>query len=178
MTALGPIDKKAENQLYFKAGIAFEHLKLAVQTFETYLQASGPEATPDYYKARNFLRDGEKFFQEAVKEAKRLLGPLPPYASSEFEKWRAEFLIQHRIQVDAGEYDAIKEDLAENGQLIQWIPQEDVERLLMKNYEAQRTGKRRLSNIKVRIILDRLQELLDQANGLKKSAMAKLQAGA
>ncbi|MGB7294425.1 MAG: hypothetical protein WBC70_02465 [Candidatus Aminicenantales bacterium] len=178
MTALGPIDKKAENQLYFKAGIAFDHLRLAIQAFEKYLQKAGPEATPDYYKARNFLRDGEKFHQEALKEAKRLLGPLPPYASADFEKWRSDFLSRHRIQVDAGEFDALKEELARNGQLDQWIAPDDIKRLLAKNYDVQKTGKRKLSNIKVRIILDRLQELLDQANGLKKKAMTKLQSGA
>ncbi|MBN2408790.1 MAG: hypothetical protein JXE07_03555 [Candidatus Aminicenantes bacterium] len=176
--ALGPMDKKTENQLYFKAGIAFDHLRLAVQTFEKYVQSSGPDTTPDYYKARNFLRDGEKFFQEALKEAKRLLGPLPPYASAEFEKWRTEFLSRHRIQVDTSELDALKEELSRDGQLDQWIAPEDTERLLAKNYDTQKSGKRKLSNIKVRIILDRLQEYLDQAQDLKKKAMTKLQSGA
>lgn len=176
--APGTIDRKAENQLYFKAGIAFDHLKLAAQTFETYLQAAGPETTPDYYKARNFLRDGEKFFQEALKEAKRLLGPLPPYASADFEKWRTEFLSRHRIQVEPGELDALQKELIADGQLGQWIAPEDIERLLAKNYETQKAGKRRLPNIKVRIILDRLQEIFDQAQELRKRAMSKLQSGA
>lgn len=171
------MNKKIENQLYFKAGIAFDHLKLAIQTFETYLNTVGQEATPDYYKARNFLRDGEKFYEETLKEAKRLLGPLPLYSSADFEKWRTDFLSRHRIKVDVQEFDPLKEELARNGQLGQWIAPEDIERLLAKDYEAQKSGKRKLVNIKVRIILDRLQELLGQAGDLKKKTMLKLQSG-
>ena len=172
------MDKKAENQLTLKAGSAFDYLKMAVQTFERYLNAGGPEATPDYYKARNFLRDGEKFFEEALKEAKKLLGPLPPYSSAVFEKWRTDFLSEHRIQVEAQELNSLKDELTKNDQLGQWIDPGDIERLLAKNYEAQKSGKRKLANIKVRIILDRLWELRVLADGLKKKAMAKLQAGA
>ena len=171
-------ERKTENQLYFKAGNAFDYLKLSIQSFETYLRAPGPEATPEYYKARNFLRDGEKYFAEGLKEAKKLLGPLPPYASAEYEKWRTEFLSQHGIRVEAGELNSLKEELSRNEQLGQWLPPEDMERLLARNFEAQKSGKRKLANIKVRIILDRLQELLDKANGLKTEAMAKLQSGA
>jgi hypothetical protein len=171
------MNKKAENQLYFKAGIAFDHLKRAVEAFESYLNASWQEASSDYYKARNFLRDGEKFYGETLQEAKRLLGPPPAYSSADFEKWRSNFLSEHRIQVEAQEFNDLKEELVRNGQLGQWIGLEDTERLLAKDYEAQRSGKRKLANIKVRIILDRLQELLTQAGDLKKQAMAKLQAG-
>lgn len=172
------MNKKLENQLYFKAGSAFDHLKLAVQTFESYLNKKGQEATPDYYKARNFLRDGERLCEETFKEAKRLLGPLPPYSSADFEKWRTDFLSEHRIQIDTQEYNDLREELARNEQLGQWIARDDIERLLAKNYENQKSGKRKLANIKVRIILDRLKELLNEAGDLKNKAMVKLQSGA
>jgi hypothetical protein len=175
-TGAGSMNKKAENQLYFKAGIAFDHLKRSVQAFESYLNATGQEADSDYYKARNFLRDGEKFYAETLKEAKRLLGPPPAYSSAVFEKWRSDFLSEHRIRVEAQELNDLREELIRNGQMEQWIGLEDIERLLAKDYEAQKSGKRKLANIKVRIILDRLQELLGQAGDLKKQAMAKLQA--
>lgn len=170
--------KKIENQLYFKIGNAFDYLKLAVQTFETYLSTAGQEGTPDYYKARNFLRDGEKFCEEAFQEAKRLLGPLPLYSSADFEKWRTDFLSEHRIRVDTQEFNDLKGELARNEQLGQWMALGDIERLLAKNYEAQKSGKRKLAHIKVRVLLDRLSELRGQAGDLKKKAMAKLQSGA
>ena len=169
---------KVENQLYFKAGLAFDSYKQALKAFETYLGGPGAGATPEYYKARNYLRDADKFYEETFAEAKKLLGPLPPYASSEFEKWRADFLSQHKILVESREFSALKEELAQNGQLVRWVESPDLERLLAKDYEAQKTGKRKMANIKVRIMLDRLQELAAQAAGLKKRAQEKLQSGA
>src|SRR4030043_2191689 len=168
-------NSKVENQLYFKAGMAFDALKSAIRTFELYLQNVTPDAAPYYYKARNYLRDAEKFYKEAFNEAKKLLGPLPAYASAEFEKWRSDFLSQHKILVKSQEFAALKEELIQNGQLVRWIESPDLERLLTKDYEAQKTGQRKMANIKVRILLDRLQELLTQANDLKKRAMEKLQ---
>jgi hypothetical protein len=168
-------NSKIENQLYFKAGLAFDSLKLAIKTFESFLANAGPASIPDYYKARNYLRDADKFYEEAFAEAKKLLGPLPPYGTSEFEKWRSDFLSQHKILVESQEFAALKEELGQNGQLVRWIESPDLERLLTKDYEAQKIGKRKMANIKVRIMLDRLQELLAQANDLKKRSMEKLQ---
>lgn len=170
------MDRKSENQLFLKAGSAFDYLKLAIQTFERYLDAKEKEATTDYYKARNFLRDGEKSCEETLREAKKLLGPLPSYSTAVFEKWRSDFISEHRIQVETQEYNDLKEVLVKNEQLGQWIAPLDIERLLAKNFENQRSGKRNPANIKVRIILDRLQELRRLAGDLKKRAMAKLQA--
>lgn len=172
------MNNKIENQLYFKAGLAFDSFKLAIKTFESFLENAGPASTPDYYKARNYLRDAEKSYQECFTEAKKLLGPLPAYASAEFEKWRSDFVSQHRILVESQEFASLKEELSQNGQLARWIESAELERLLAKHYETQKTGKRRMANIKVRIILDRLQELLARADDLKKRAQAKLQNGA
>jgi len=171
-------NSKVENQLYFKAGMAFDALKSAIRTFEIYLQNVTPDAAPYYYKARNYLRDAEKFYKEAFNEAKKLLGPVPAYASPEFEKWRSDFLSQHRILTESGEFSALREELVQDGQLSRWLESPDLDRLLAKSYESQKTGKRKLANIKVRIVLDRLQELLVQANDLKKKSMEKLQSGA
>lgn len=171
------MDRQTENILYFKAGTCYDSLKLAIETFKEYLKAEVPASDPSYYKARNYLRDGEKFFQEALKEAKRLLGPLPAYSSPDFEKWRADFLSQHKILTSGQEFEALKEELLTDEQLGLWLSQEDIARLLLKNYESQRSGKRKLSNIKGRIILDGLSELLGRSQQLKKAAMEKLQRG-
>ena len=171
-------NNKVENQLYLKAGLAFDSFKLAIKTFEFFLESAGQASTPDYYKARNYLRDAEKFHQEAFSEARKLLGPLPMYASADFEKWRSDFLNQHKILVDSQEFADLKEELSQNGQLVRWIESPDLERLLAKDYDAQKTGKRKIANIKVRILLDRLQELLAYANELKKRAQEKLQSQA
>jgi hypothetical protein len=171
-------NSKVENLLYFKANQAFESCILAIRMFESYLGTAGPGATPDYYKARNYLRDAEKFYNETFAEAKKLLGPLPPYSSAEFEKWRSEFLSQHKILVESQEFESLKEELSKSEQILRWIGSADLDRLLLKNYDAQKTGKRKISNIKIRILLDRLREMMILADSLKKRAMEKLQKGA
>lgn len=174
---LGRMNKKEENQLYLKAASCFDTLSLSIETFEGFLREASPASSPSYYKARNYLRDAEKFHQEVFKEAKRLLGPMPVYASADFEKWRQDFLGQHHILAAGQEREAIKEELLADGHLSQWMSGADIERLLDKNFEAQKTGKRRLANVKVRIILDKLTELLAEAQQLRKKSMEKFQAG-
>jgi len=169
------VNGKVENLLYFKAGLSFDAFKLAIKMFEAFLAAAGSGESPDYYKARNYLRDADKFYKEAFAEAKKLLGPLPPYAAAEFEKWRSDFVRQHKLLTESQEFAALKEEMAQDAQLVRWIDSPDLERLLAKEYEPQKTGKRKLANIKTRIMLDRLQELAIQANDLKKKAQEKLQ---
>ena len=167
------MNKKIENLLYFRVSDCFDSLKLAVQTFGNYLKSEGAAASPEYYKARNYLRDGEKFYQEAFKEAKRLLGPLPPHSGADVEKWRMEYLEQHKILASSKELEEMKAEVSGDEYLKRWMSRDDIERLLAKDFEAQRTGKRKLANIKVRILLDKLTELLAQAKELNKKAMDK-----
>ena len=171
------MNRKEENQLYLKASSCFDTLKLAIETFEDFLRVESPASSPSYYRARNFLRDAEKFHQEVLIEAKRLLGPMPVYATADFEKWRLEFLSQHHILAANREREAIKKELLADGHLSQWMSQGDIERFIDKNFEAQKTGKRKLANIKVRVILDKLTELLAEAQQLRKKAREKFQAG-
>ncbi len=172
------INTKIENQLYFKATRCFDSLKLAVSTFEQYLGPEVPGNSPSYYKARNYLREAETAFEETLAEAKRLLGPLPGYAAADFEKWRSEFLNRHKIVAESQELNSLREELLRDENLARWLLPVDVERLLLKNFEPQTKGKRRLANIKIRIVLDGLMTLLYRARELHKNAMEKMKAGA
>jgi len=167
------MNRKEENQLFIKIETCFDTLKLAVETFEDYLKEESEAASPSYYKARNYLRDAEKFHEEVFKEAKRLLGPTPIYASAEFEKWRQEFLSQHHILAEGQEREAIKKELLADSRLAAWLSEADIERLLSRNFESQKSGKRKLANIKMRIVLDKLNERLAEARELRKRAMEK-----
>jgi hypothetical protein len=171
------MSKKIENVLYFKAANCFDHLGLARTAFTEFLEGAGPEALSSYYRARNYLRDAEAEHADALKEAKRLVGPLPQYSVREFEKWRSDFLSQYKILAESQELSALKDELEKNGLVSQYMSPEDVQRLLDKNYETQKTGKRKLANIKVRIILDRLGELMKEVQGLARRAREKFQAG-
>lgn len=172
------MSKKPENLLYLKAGSCFDLISLAQASFIEFLKQPGTEALPKYYRARNYLRDAESAYNEAFKEAKRLVGPLPvAYNSAEFEKWRGEFVTQYRIITAGQDHDALKSEILEDSLVSQYIGPGDAERLLAKNFEAQRTGKRKLENLKVRILFDKLGELLNAAQALAKEAREKFQAG-
>lgn len=172
------IDTRVEDQFHFKAGLSFDSFALAIKTFESFLNREGTPSSAEYYRARNYLRDAEKFYKATFDEARKLLGPLPPYASPDFEKWRSDFLARHKILVESQEFNSLKQELVQGGQLLRWIESPELDRLLVKHYEAQKSGQRKLANIKVRILLDRLQELLIQAGELKRRAQQKLQSGA
>jgi len=168
---------KSENVLYFKAGNCFDFVGLAQASFVEFLKEPGSESLPKYYRARNYLRDAESAYNEAFKEAKRLVGPLPPYSSAEFEKWRSDFLAQYRIVTSGQDLEALKAELLKDGLFNQYLGPKDVERLLAKNYETQRTGNRKLANLKVRILFDKLGELMNATQALAKEAREKFQAG-
>lgn len=168
---------KSENLLYFKAGNCFNLVGLAQSSFVEFLGQPGAESLPKYYRARNYLRDAESAYSEAFKEAKRLVGPLPPYSSSEFEKWRSDFVLQYRIVAAGQDFESIKEEMLKDPLFSQYIGPGDIERLLAKNFEAQRTGKRKPANLKVRVLFDKLGELMSAAHALAKEARQKFQAG-
>jgi hypothetical protein len=172
------VDKKEENLLYIKISGCFDDLKLTIEAFKDFLHESCPPQDPLYYKARNYLRLAEKLNEEAVQEAKRLLGPVEAYEAADFEAWRADFLQQHKILAESEDLNGLKEELGQDEFLKQWISSDDIGRLLAKDYEPQMRGKRKLCNIKVRIVLDRLAELLGEAQKLKKQAQDKFQSGA
>jgi len=172
-----PISKKIENLLYVKAGSCFDLISLAQAAFVEFLKEPGTESQPKYYRARNYLRDAENAYNEAFKEAKRLVGPLPPYSSPEFERWRTEFVTQHSILAGGQDLNALKEELLKDGLVSQYIGPGDVDRLLSKNFETQRTGKRKLENLKVRIFFDKLGESMKATHGLAREAREKFQAG-
>jgi hypothetical protein len=173
---MSKINNKIENVLYIKASGCFNSLRLAILSFEEFLKEPVATAAPIYYRARNYLRDAKKFHNEVLEEARRLMGPLPKYSAVDFEKWRADFLAQHHIVVESRDYDSLREELLANGQLVQWMGRENIERLLAKDFEPQQRDKRKLENIKVRIILDQLREDLAAAEELNKTAMERLRA--
>lgn len=166
-----------DNLLYVKAESCFDLLSLAQAAFVDFLKDPGAEATPKYYRARNYIRDAEAAYNEAFKEAKRLVGPLPPYSSPEFEKWRSEFVTQYSITAASQDLEGLKDELTKDPLISQYLGPGDVDRLLAKNYEAQRSGKRKLANLKVRILFDRLGELMAAVHALARQAREKFQAG-
>jgi hypothetical protein len=164
-----------ENLIYQKASKCWEYVDKSIEIFDTLLQHEGDFNTPDYYKARNLLRDAEGFLNDALKNAKKLLGPTPAYTSENYQKWRDELLEEFQILAMSQEYEELKSELFGDDFLCEWLDKKSIESLLKKHFQTQQTGKRKLSNIKVRIILDCLDELITQAKEMNKRSIQKQQ---
>jgi len=170
-----PMEKYVEVQIFPKVTKSFEDITAAQAILERLVEEGASFNTADYYKARNYLKEAEALFQEAIKNAKKLLGPLPDYTSEDFLKWRIEMLEKNRILAKSQEFDALKSELTEDAFLRKLMSEQDISLLLESHFQSQQEGKRKLTNIKVRIVLDKLQESLSNAKELQKKAFFKQQ---
>jgi len=164
-----------EREIYQKAAKCFELLNKSIQLFEGYLREASPQNAPDYYRARNFLRDGETFFKETLNEARRLLGPAPIYTSQEFEKRRIQFLEDGNILAKSQDFNDLKAELQMDENLKLFLQEAEIENLLRTYYDLQQTGKRKLANIKIRMLVAKIHSVLAKAQDLQKESLKKHQ---
>ena len=165
-----------ERDIYIKASRSQDLLSKSIQAFQGYLLDNVAAGDPIYYRARNLLKEGKIFFEETLKEAKKLLGPMPAYAAKEFEQWKARVLEENRIIVSGESPDDLKAALMNDEFIKTMMSETGIEAYVRDHFETQRSGKRKLANIKVRMMLDRLLSLVDQGQELQKAAQKKHQA--
>ncbi len=166
---------QVEREIYIRATRCFELLSDSIRTFKDYLENRIPASDPQYYRARNFLKEGKAFFDQTLQDAKKLLGPIPVYAAKDFEEWRSRALVENKIIVQGQTMGDLKVELANDDFVRGIMSAEEIERYLQAHFEAQKSGKRKLANIKIRMTLDRLAELLAEGQGLQKDAQRKQQ---
>jgi hypothetical protein len=166
---------QVEREIYIRATRCFELLSDSIRTFRDYLADRIPASDPEYYRARNFLKEGKAFFDQTLQDAKKLLGPVPVYAAKDFEKWRSRALVDNKIVVQGQTLDDLKVELAGDEFVKTIMSAEEVESYLQAHFEAQKSGKRKLANIKIRMTLDRLAGLLAEGQQLQKNAQRKQQ---
>ena len=169
------MEKFAEAQIFPNVSKSFEDLASARSILRRLLDESVAFNSAEYYRARNFVKSGEAFYQEALKNARKLLGPLPEYASEEFIKWREEIVEKRHILAKSQEFDPLKSELLEDENMKSWMTDDEITFYLQKHFHSQQEGKRKLVNIKVRIVLVKLQESILQAKELQKKAFDKQQ---
>jgi hypothetical protein len=160
-----------ENQIYQKASKCWECVNKSFEIFSSLLAEDGEFNSAEYYKARDLLRDADGFYKETLENAKKLLGPIPVYATEDYQKWRDELLEEFQILAMSEEYEDLRSELIEDEFLRKWMDEKSIELLLKKNFQAQQSGKRKLANIKVRIILDRLEDLLNRVKDMNQEAV-------
>jgi len=167
--------KFIEEHIYSKVARCFNSVNKAAKLFQGFLDMEDTSIFPDYYRARTMLREGEEAYKDALRNAKKMLGPLPEYVKEDYLKWRAEFLEQHQVLAKNQELEELRKELETSDFLNQWMTAEDICESLDQYYHSQQEGNRKLANIKVRIILDKLKEVLINTKELQKQTMKKQQ---
>ncbi len=156
---------------------AYEALSQSVNLFQIYLNDKTPASATEYYRAKSLLKEGKLFFEEALKEAKKLVGPLPPYSTPEYEHWREETAKDVKLILgDKVDYEEIKKMMLLDSCLPRLFSPEELESYLARYYEDQQKGKRKLENLKCRLAIARLDDLIHQGEELLLQAQKKLQA--
>lgn len=160
-----------ERDLFLHAARSFELFKKAIRTFDDYLLKKLPPKSQEYYQARSFLRQGQDLFDETLKKAKQLLGPISPYSPQELEKQRAQLLMENKIIVRGLSLNDLREELVQDEFLKTMLSAEEIAAYLKDHFISQASGKRKLANIKMRMIFDKLKTL--SAKGLELQAAAQ-----
>ena len=168
------MDVHTENIIYLKASKCLDSVNRSIQLLNDLLQKNDPSRASDYYLARNYMRKGAALYEEALEKAKKLLGPTPEYVPEKLEKWRSDMLERNQVLAKSEKKKDLRTELKNDEVLKRWVSPKEIDAFLRKHFKAQKSGVRKLSNIKVRIILDKLKELLIQAQELQKKTMEQL----
>jgi len=170
-----PIEAKKEKAIFQKAIRSYELVVKAAQTFRTFLGDNHPAQSPDYYLARNFLRDAETLYEEALAEAKKLLGPLPGYVSSQVADSKKAMLEAMSVVAKSADLTNLQAELERDEFVAGMFKPDEIALYIRANFENQRKGKRKLPNIKARMTLDKIARKLAQARELRERAQQKHQ---
>src|SRR5512136_2425754 len=122
-----------EREIYIRASRSFAILSEAITSFKGYLEPRTAASAPEYYRARNLLKEGKAFFDQTLQDAKKLLGPIPIYAAKDFEGWRSQGLIENKIVVQGQTLEELRTELMNDDFLRSIMPPEDIESYLRAN---------------------------------------------
>jgi hypothetical protein len=164
-----------ERDIYIRGARCFELLTKSIQTFREYLGARTPPNDPQYYRARNLLKEGRGFFDQTLADAKKLLGPIPVYAPKDFEQLRSRLLVENKIVVQGRTLEELTAELQSDDFVKTIMTSAEVADYMQVHFTAQSSGKRKLQNIKIRMALDKLAALSAEGLELQKKAQQKEQ---
>lgn len=169
------VDPSTEKLIYPKASKCASSLQKTVDLFLQFLDETHAATSPEYYKARKFYKEAKAFYEEALKNAKRLLGPMPEYVTDEYLRWRENLLENYHVLAKSQELKALHHELSQDDFLNRFMSREEIKHYLDLVFPSQKEGKRKVENIKVRIVFEKLLELFRQAEELQKKAQDKHQ---
>lgn len=164
-----------ERDIYIRGARCFELLTKSIQTFKEYLGAKTPPNDPQYYRARNLFKEGKRFFDQTLGDAKKLLGPIPVYAPKDFEQVRSQLLVENKIVVQGRTLEELTAELQSDDFVKTIMTPSEITDYMLVHFAAQSSGKRKLQNIKIRMALDKLAALSAVCLELQKRAQLKEQ---
>jgi len=165
---------QSEKGVSLKTAKAIENLRSASRVLrDCEIQALGVNA-PEYYRARNLLREARTLFQEALSEAKKLMGPIPDYAPPNLAELKKQRLETSGLAAHGETAADLKSELGRDPFLLGIMPVEEIEAAVDHHFESQHSGKRRLANLKARIALDKLAAEIREADVLDKACHQRL----
>lgn len=166
---------QVEKEIYIRARRCFELLRESASGFKAFLDGGVAASDPGYYKARNLAKEGRAYLEQTTQYARKMLGPIPVYATQDFEKWREQLLLENKVIVVGRNLESIAAELEGDEFMRSLMDPEEIRGCLSRMIEGQSSGKRKLQNIKVRMVIEKLSGLLAEVNELQKAAQKKQQ---
>ena len=163
-----------KNETFTKIEKCVRNLHLAIEAYQNFLSARTSSDTKSYYHAQNCFNEGKTIYQDSLNEISKIMGSIPTDASPAFRKWKVSFLEKMGILSQSTEFEALRSEIQCDEFLPKFLTAEEIEILLVKHFESQQAGKRKLSNIKARILFDKIQSLMDEAETLSRRSKEKL----
>jgi hypothetical protein len=168
------MDEDTKNKTFISVNKSIETLNLAIKAFKEYLSEKTSLDPEKYYQAQKYLEESKTLYQESLKEISKITESMPENASPGFIKWKENVRKGSGIISESKEFDVLKSEFQNDEFLLRFLTQEEIEALLMNHYESQKLGKRKLSNIKARFVIDKIRNLASEAETLNIKAKEKL----
>lgn len=161
--------------IFLKAKKSLEKMNGSLRLFKEFVKEGQTQELKKYYLARTFLKKGQKICEEMMEDAKKFLGPLPDYLPTETIEARIQLLKTTKVVVLSQDYEGLVAELAGDEFLKSFMSSEEINEFLKENYQKQQLGKRKLPNIKARMVIDKLKRVERQGLAGQKRASEEAQ---
>ncbi len=168
-------DAAVVKNVLVKARKSREKISEAIRSFLSFLEASPSEDLAAYYLARNRLKDGQGLLDEVLADAKKLLGPPPAYAPEKVAAMRKALLLESGVILPHPTVDGLEAELLADEYIRSFMSPDKVVRYVREAGTYETRGKRKLENLKVRMVIDELIALAAEARILQQRAGERIQ---
>jgi len=152
----------------------FTTMNSAIEAFQNFLSARTSGDTTSYYQAQKYFDEGNAQFKDSLSEISEIIGFVPADASPAFRQWKESYLEKVGILSQNTEFEALRSELQNDEFLLKFLTPEEIDILHVRHFESQQTGKRKLSHIKARILFDKIQSLMSEAENLAETSKERL----